>query len=151
MLLSPFIAGAEPIASVGYIHSEIFIQKNVSLSIDSSLSETNISSVKYLMQQIDNANQTLNGYSTTDYASTASEAPVISAKVVNDINNLIVQLPYFEVTVQNVSSFDFAINSAGSYGINWGDGSPVETLEKTDTSLSNPTHTYESTGTYLLN
>ena len=114
-LFLPAVINAEPIASVGYIHSEILNQKSVNVPIEPPTTDNNISSSKYLYKQIDVANEILNGYATTDYFNSveATIIPVVASVAATEIDEKIVQLPYFEFTVQNVDSFDFEISSAG--------------------------------------
>lgn len=148
----PHFSVAEPLASVGYIHSEIYSQKDITIDVDSLVSENSLSSVKYLFKQIDSANESLNGFPTTDYANSAEslEIPVAASKVLADIDELIVLLPAFEITVTNVSSFNFQISASGNYRIDWGDGSEHQLEEKTDTALTTYSYTYSETGTYTI-
>ena len=52
-------------------------------------------------------------------------------------------------TTGNTSSFEFDISAAGSFSINWGDGT-FDNINKTDTTKTTYSHTYDSAGEYTI-
>ena len=58
----------------------------------------------------------------------------------------------FTVTVETRSGedYDFYISAAGTFYVNWGDGSKYEKIVKADTSKQTIRHTYSAKGTYTV-
>ncbi len=57
--------------------------------------------------------------------------------------------PEFSITTINMpanTSYKFTLGAAGTYYIDWGDGSAIQTINKTDTSVILVSHTYASAG-----
>lgn len=57
--------------------------------------------------------------------------------------------PEFSITTINMpanTSYKFTLGAAGTYYIDWGDGSAIQTINKTDTSVTLVSHTYASAG-----
>lgn len=57
--------------------------------------------------------------------------------------------PEFSITTINMpanTSYKFTLGAAGTYYIDWGDGSAIQTINKTDTSVILVSHTYTSAG-----
>lgn len=139
------------VSSVYNVHQTIYTEKNITVPVESGINQTDVSSVKYLLEQIDRANEILNEYQTTAY-STITEAtndPVGVSKVLTDVNNLIVKLPYFMVTIENVDEFSFQISASGNFTIDWGDGT-IETITKTNTDDTTYSHSYSSADDYTV-
>ena len=116
------------------------------------MSDIKLASIKYLSRQIDKANFTLNDYASTNYENSATAVlnPVDTSKAVEDINNLVVELPRFELTVTNVNQFSFQMSAAGNFRIHWGDG-VQDVLDRTgNTTETTYSHNYAVTGTYTV-
>lgn len=106
------------IASVDYIHSAISDLKSITLPIPSEVGADRVTTLYYLMEQIDKSNEILNGYPATTYAEWKATPNVVAAeRAAEDIKNLITVFPTFDFTVANISSFDFEISAAGNYTI----------------------------------
>ena len=56
----------------------------------------------------------------------------------------------FELTVQSYGKYQFDISAAGTFYVNWGDGSAFQKIEKTDTTKQTISHTYAKNGTYTV-
>lgn len=56
----------------------------------------------------------------------------------------------FELTVQSYGKYQFDISAAGTFYVNWGDGSAFQKIEKTDTTKQTISHTYTKNGTYTV-
>ena len=52
-------------------------------------------------------------------------------------------------TTPDTSSFSFNMSAAGEYTIDWGDGN-IETITKTDTTMTPYSHTYDKAGEYTI-
>ena len=154
VVLSGFMSpGVAALASVNYLHDTILELKNVTVPQEPLVNGTMVS-MKYFMRQIDKANQILNGTATTNYENeltSANERNLVEVNRVRmDVEELI-QAPSFTVKLGNHSGmFDFQISAAGYFKIDWGDGTAVETINKTNTTNTTYSHTYSSTGDYDL-
>ena len=61
--------------------------------------------------------------------------------------------PEFTIKTINMTaetSFSFKISAAGNYMIDWGDGSAIKIINKTDVSVLSVSHTYDDSGTYTI-
>lgn len=56
----------------------------------------------------------------------------------------------FELTVQSYGKYQFDISAAGTFYVNWGDGSAFQKIEKIDTTRQTISHTYAKNGTYTV-
>ena len=112
-----------------------------------------VANMEYLLTVVDRANLMLNGEATSSYASDpvyATKQAVDIIAVGDAVNRLITYKPMFYVTTTgNTSSFEFDISAAGSFSINWGDGT-VDNINKTDTTNTTYSHTYDSAGEYTI-
>ena len=147
-------AYADDMVNVQYVHNLISREWQVdvkyNLGLESPLMAVNM---KYLLTAIDVANQKLNGYKTTDYASgeyaTLDAVDTVAAnKAVKTLIKRVVEDDVggdFWVTPAGTSTtFSFEISAAGNYVIDWGDGSVVDVINKTDTNNTKYSHTYSS-------
>ncbi|MDR1338014.1 MAG: hypothetical protein LBJ73_03210 [Rickettsiales bacterium] len=86
------IAAHADIASVEYVHNTIFSDKNITVPVADGVDINNVCSIRYLYEQIDQANQILNATTTTNYADSIgafSNNVVSSLRAQSDIQNLI--------------------------------------------------------------
>ena len=56
----------------------------------------------------------------------------------------------FELTMYSYGKYEFSISAAGTFYVNWGDGSAYEKITKNDTTTQTISHTYASKGTYTV-
>ncbi len=139
------------ISSVEHIHKQIRQQKGAIVSLAPTSDISHISSARYLYEKIDQANKILNGVAISDYATEYSSAttPVDAERALQDIKDLIRLVDGFEITLQSVDSFSFKISAAGNFVIDWGDGK-IDYIQKTDTGEGTFSHSYESSGNYVV-
>ena len=60
------------------------------------------------------------------------------------------EYPFELTTTSDTSSFSFNISAAGTFYVNWGDGSAFQKIEKTDTTQQTISHTYTTAGAYAV-
>ena len=145
------VNAATSISSVNYAHSAIVVLKNITVPINQAVTGENIHTMRYLMRQIDKANEIINGEPTTDYENDPKWAvinAVTAERAVAEIKDKI-KLNGFSVHLDNVSSFDFRISAAGNYTIDWGDG-PVQFLVKPSAGIQTISHSYATPGDYVV-
>ena len=143
-----------PAVNVKYIHDAILAKWNVSVGYNSALTNKSVAAnMKYLLAAVDVANKKIGGsskvYSGTSYATSYA---VNKRTADNAIKNLIKKprtFP-FTATTSSTSSFSFKIAAAGEFWVDWGDGTAVETITKTDTNTRNISHTYTTAGAYAV-
>ena len=144
-----------PVVNVKYIHDAILAKWNVSVGYNSALTNKSVAAnMKYLMAAVDIANKKIGGsskvYSGTSYATSYA---VNKRTADNAIKNLIKKprtFPFTATTSSDTTSFSFKISAAGEFWVDWGDGTAVETITKTDTNTRNISHTYTTAGTYTI-
>ena len=144
-----------PVVNVKYIHDAILAKWNVSVGYNSALTNKSVAAnMKYLLAAIDVANKKIGGsskvYSGTSYATSYA---VNKRTVDNAIKNLIKKprtFPFTATTTSSTSSFSFNISAAGEFWVDWGDGSDVQVITKTDTTNQNISHTYATAGAYAV-
>ena len=59
------------------------------------------------------------------------------------------ETPGFTITTNNMSAnfkFSFTMSAKGSFVVDWGDGTPAETINRTDTAAQEYPHTYTTAG-----
>ncbi|MDR1338435.1 MAG: hypothetical protein LBJ73_05445 [Rickettsiales bacterium] len=86
------------IASVEYVHNTISAVKNINVPVADAVDTNNVCSIRYLYEQIDKANQILNGAQTTNYADSIgafSNNVVSSIRAQSDIQSLISCSTYY--------------------------------------------------------
>ncbi len=114
-----------------------------------------VANMEYLLTVVDRANLMLNGEATSSYASDpvyATKQAVDTIAVNQAVETLIkkqIKPEFFVTTTSSTSSFSFQISAKGTYLIDWGDGD-VETINKTNTTNTTYSHTYDSAGEYTI-
>lgn len=141
------------ISSVAFVHSTILDVKGIDLSIGAGIDTSAPNSVRYLMRAIDAANA-VNG-TVTNYATSASAVSNVttSARVIADVTELIVEPAGFRFALTGVAAkgkASFSMSAAGTFTVNWGDGSATETIVRTDTTGTTYSHTYTNAGDYVV-
>ena len=142
-----------PVVNVKYIHDAILAKWNVSVGYNSALTNKSVAAnMKYLLAAIDVANKKIGGsskvYSGTSYATSYA---VNKRTADNAIKNLIKKprtFPFTATTTSDTTSFGFSISAAGEFWVDWGDGSDVQVITKTDTTDQTISHKYTTAGTY---
>lgn len=164
---------AADLVNVQYLHNLISREHQVDVKYNTSLDSPSAAvNMKYLLTAVDIANKKLNGVATTDYANSsyATLDAVDTIAAIDAVNRLIkktvvdeeeggdtggddtgggeetvTHVPEFWITPAGTStSFSFNISAAGDYVIDWGDGSDLQTINKTDTNDTAYSHTYSN-------
>ena len=144
-----------PVVNVKYIHDAILAKWNVSVGYNSALTNKSVAAnMKYLLAAIDVANKKIGGsskvYSGTSYATSYA---VNKQTADNAIKNLIKKprtFPFTATTSSDTSSFSFKISAEGEFWVDWGDGSDVQVITKSDTNAQNISHTYTTAAAYTI-
>lgn len=144
-----------PVVNVKYIHDAILAKWNVSVGYNSALTNKSVAAnMKYLMAAIDIANKKIGGsskvYSGTSYATSYA---VNKRTADNAIKNLIKKprtFPFTATTSSDTSSFSFKISAEGEFWVDWGDGSDIQVITKTDTNNQTISHTYTTAAAYTI-
>ena len=146
-LLFPIYGYCASIVNVEYIHQAIKQKWNVDIPYSAELENPKIAAnMKYLLTMIDRANARLNGFETTTYGDNATYATLAAADTIAAdaaVQDLIAEMeyPFSFASKSNSTSFSFKIGAAGTFYVDWGDGT-VERYEKNNTSLQTISHTY---------
>lgn len=141
------------VSSVKYVHETIYNTKSISVPIETGVNQNNVNSAQYLMEQIDNANEILNGVRITNYANQsafASENVIDVNKAHEYIQELIREFAAFTLYAEDIASFNFTISAPGEYYISWGDG-VIDKIVKTNKTSTAYSHTYTEAGNYYIN
>ena len=144
-----------PVVNVKYIHDAILAKWNVSVGYNSALTNKSVAAnMKYLLAAVDVANKKIGGsskvYSGTSYATSYA---VNKRTADNAIKNLIKKprtFPFTATTSSDTSSFSFKISAEGEFWVDWGDGSDVQVITKSDTNAQNISHTYTTAAAYTI-
>ena len=156
-LFLAFSAHAAEMVNVEYIHQLIKQKWDITIAYNPTVTNTKVAAnMKYLLTAVDVANEILNGEKTTDYgngeyATMHAADTVASIQAVDTlIKKKAINYPFsFTVSEDAGNEVMFAITAAGTFYIDWGDGT-VETIEhSTVPDLSDESnfvyaHTYES-------
>lgn len=160
---------ADDLINVQYLHNLISRKHQVDVKYNTALDSPSAAvNMKYLLTAVDIANKKLNGVATTDYANSkyATLDAVDTVAAIDAVNRLIkktvedeesggddntgdeepdTHVSEFWITPAGTStSFSFNISAAGNYVIDWGDGSALEEINKTNTTNTSYSHTYSS-------
>ncbi len=60
------------------------------------------------------------------------------------------EYPFVMTTTPDTTTFSFKITASGTFNVDWGDGSDVETVTGGGAYAQNTTHTYSTPGTYTI-
>lgn len=147
-------ARAAQVVNVEYVHNLISRYHNVDVLYNVNLGSPFMAvNMKYLLTAVDVANEKLNGYKTTDYANSEyATGQVVDTVAANQaVKTLIKKViedetagDFWVVPAGTSTSFSFKISAAGNYVIDWGDGSVVDVINKTDTNSTTYSHTYSN-------
>ncbi len=154
-LLCVVAANAAQIANVGYVHKMIEHKWDISVPYNPNLSDVRkIANMKYLLTAIDVANEILNGEKTTDYgngefATTQIADTVATNQAVETLVKKEEKYKFFLTTTPDTNNFSFKIGAAGTFYVDWGDGT-IETITKTNTTNTTYSHNYTTAGAYTI-
>ena len=145
-------AQSAQVANVEYIHKLVNQRWGIEVPYYPENAKL-VANMEYLLTVVDRANNSLNEEPFTSYGTDpvyATKQAVDIIAVGDAVNRLITYKPMFYVTTTgNTSSFEFDISAAGSFSINWGDGT-VDNINKADTTNTTYSHTYDSAGEYTI-
>ena len=148
-------AQSAQVANVEYIHLLIKQEWGIEVPYYPENAKL-VANMEYLLMVVDRANLMLNGEATSSYASDpvyATKQAVDTIAVNQAVETLIKKIDltpkFFVTTTSSTSSFSFQISAKGTYLIDWGDGN-VETINKTNTTKTTYSHTYDSAGEYTI-
>lgn len=144
-----------PVVNVKYIHDAILAKWNVSVGYNSALTNKSVAAnMKYLMAAVDVANKKIGGsskvYSGTSYATSYA---VNKRTADNAIKNLIKKprtFPFTATTTSDTTSFSFTISATGEFWVDWGDGSDIQVITKSNTNNQTISHTYATAAAYTI-
>lgn len=149
-------ARAAQVANVEYVHNLISHVWGVDVPYNANLkSVKSVANMEYLLTAVDVANGLLNKGDKTDYRNSEYATRVaVDVDAVNDAVENLIKKPdggtFYLYTTSDTSSFSMKISAAGSYMINWGDGTAVKFLEKTNTDLETISYNYATAGSYVI-
>ena len=149
-------ARAAQVANVEYVHNLISHVWGVDVPYNANLkSVKSVANMEYLLTAVDVANGLLNKGDKTDYRNSEYATRVaVDVDAVNDAVENLIKKPdgwtFYLYTTSDTSSFSMKISAAGSYMINWGDGTAVKFLEKTNTELETISYNYVTAGSYVI-
>jgi hypothetical protein len=83
----------------------------------------------------------------------ATQQVVDTVATIDAVNRLMAPASTFSVTLTGMSAgamFSFNMSASGTFTVDWGDGTTVDTIVKTDTTDTTYVHSYASSGTYAV-
>ena len=145
-----------PAVNVKYIHGAIKNLWDVDIPYSPELkSDQYVVNMRYLLGMVDIANARLGAvttsYGTGEYATVGAVSKNTADKAIKTLIQKQIEFPFSTtVTIFSGKKYDFEISAAGTFYIDWGDGSAPEKVVKTDTTKQNFSHTYDANGTYTV-
>ena len=145
-----------PAVNVKYIHGAIKNLWDVDIPYSPELkSDQYVVNMRYLLGLVDIANARLGAvttsYGTGEYATMGAVSKNTADKAIKTLIQKQIEFPFSTtVTIFSGKKYDFEISAAGTFYIDWGDGSAPEKVVKTDTTKQNFSHTYDANGTYTV-
>ena len=147
-------AQSAQVANVEYIHKLVNQRWGIEVPYYPENAKL-VANMEYLLTVVDRANNSLNEEPLTSYGTDpvyATKQAVDIIAVNQAVETLIkkqIKPEFFVTTTSSTSSFSFQISAKGTYLIDWGDGD-VETINKTNTTNTTYSHTYDSAGEYTI-
>jgi hypothetical protein len=142
-------APAAQAVNVQYIHDYIQQKHGVTVPIKAS-NPLQIANVKYLLCAVDRGNEIMNGVATNYCNHALATQQVVDTVATIDAVNRLMKRAVFSVTLTGTDAFSFQISASGTFSVDWGDGTTVETITKSDTTDTLYSHTYASIGNYTV-
>lgn len=155
-LSEPAAVSTSPAVNVKYIHGAIKNLWGVDIPYSPELkSDQYVVNMRYLLGMVDIANARLGAittsYGTGEYATVGAVSKNTADKAIKTLIQKQIEFPFSTtVTIFSGKKYDFEISAAGTFYIDWGDGSAPEKVVKTDTTKQNFSHTYDANGTYTV-
>ena len=155
-LVVPTPAQSAQIANVEYIHTAIADKWDITIPYNREITNVGVAAnMKYLLTAVDVANEILNGEKTTDYGNGEFATMVAADTVATDtaVETLVKKeekYKFFITTTPDIDRFVFDIYAAGTFYVDWGDGT---TEKKTLDSVPYEArfdHEYSTAGTYTI-
>ncbi|MBD5400772.1 hypothetical protein HDR61_03450, partial [bacterium] len=147
-------ARAAEMVNVEYIHKLIEQQWGITVPYNPALENPKVAAnMKYLLTAVDRANKMLNdGVAITDYGN-GEYATTYAADTIASIDAVkrLVKMPtkfFVTTTGRPRVKFDIAISAAGTFFIDWGDGTS-QVIIRTDTTEEHYYHKYNG-GNYVI-
>lgn len=142
---------ASPAVNVNYVHGAINSYWGIDIPPNAAISDTkNAVNMKYLLGMVDIANArlgTTTSYGTGEYATSGA----VSQNTANNAIKTLIRRSYpFTITTTSTNSFSFNISASGLFYIDWGDGTEMQQIVKTDTNTQTISHTYTSTAAHTI-
>jgi len=149
---------------VDFVHQYITKKWGITVPIKTSNIYQAVN-VKYTLCAVDRANEILNGApSATTYCNhqLATDQIIDTIKVIDAVDRLVKKDLYpgtggdgepFKVYLTGMTAgaqFNFAISASGNFTIDWGDGTAVQNITKTDVTFTAYIHTYSAAGNYVV-
>ncbi|MBR3782421.1 MAG: hypothetical protein IKL14_03485, partial [Alphaproteobacteria bacterium] len=159
-------AHAAQVVNVDYVHKLIAQKWDISVPIKTN-NIMAVANMKYLLTAVDVANEILNGEKTTDYGNTEFATTQVADTVatIQAVDTLVkqnkIEYKFFmdidlsqygdnQLGTATVTEFGFDISAAGTFYIDWGDGT-TETIKKADTNPVTYSHDYgTATGVFRV-
>ena len=153
MIFGITVARAGPAANVEYVHQMIAHIWGIEVPYNPELKNPRfVANMKYLMTAVDVANRILNDVHTTDYSNSeyattfAADTIATNAAVMNLVRPI--EYHFTATTTADTSQFSFKISAAGTFYVDWGDGT-IEKIERATAGTEDVyDHTYETAGVY---
>ena len=151
-------------ANVDFVHRYITKKWGITVPIKTS-NIYQVVNIKYTLCAVDRANEILNG---TPPATTYCNHPLATnqiidtIKVVDAVDRLVkLNVPGpgeegepFKLTLTGIAAndqFSFWILASGNFTVDWGDGTAIQTITRTDATISTTyAHTYSAAGNYVV-
>ena len=149
MLFTFSVSAGQPV-NVNYVHLLIDHVHGIQVPINASNIYQAVN-VKYVLCAVDKANEILNGAPPT---TTYCDHPLATTQIIDDVATIdavtrLIELDLypgtggvgepFKVTLTGMNAnnqFSFQISAMGNFTIDWGDGSAIETITKTNAVLT---------------
>ncbi|MBQ7949367.1 MAG: hypothetical protein IJ276_00060 [Alphaproteobacteria bacterium] len=148
-----FAAHAGRIANVEYIHNLIANRIGVEVPYNANLrNPRQVANMEYLLTAVDVANEILNGEATSKYGAGEYATNQIADIAVTEhaVNELVYEeWPFSVTTTENAESFGFILGAAGTFMVDWGDGT-IETIVRDNTEFMPYNHSYATPGKYVV-
>ena len=149
-------AQSAQIVNVEYIHNAIKQKWDITVPYNSELTNPRVAAnMKYLLTAVDVANEMLNGDKTTDYGNGEFATMAVADTIATNqaVDRLIaMERDYKFVATVDVPVADyelyFDIKATGDFVIDWGDGSPTDSV--TNALVGGMGHTYTKPGRYKV-
>ncbi len=140
--------GMSPMVNLRYVHNLIEHEWGINIPIVSGRPSAP-ANMRYLFAVIDAANSkvgTKTDYQHSEYATGFAANVNTSIKAVRTL--IKPKYHFTATTTSDTTTFSFSISAAGSFYINWGDGTAMQKVIKPATGDQTISHTYATAGAY---